>query len=372
MVQDELAKEGLKTMTAAEVVTASKNHIPCPFGGSVKILLDNGTEFKNKLFKEVVKELGAETTINSPPYRPQSNGKLEEFDRFLKACITKHINHGLEWDEQTPMAAAVYNYFPNCNARESAFFLMFGRDPVNKLNHMLHQARRYFHDGNGLPDLEALKNIYQLVAQQLLNSRERYMKKHHNQKPVEYPVKPEDLILTVNHTAKAFEPKYKKETYRVVKVHGNQVDIRDYRGNIFMVHITDVKKTTLTDQVADDCLQLYNEERFTKKCVPRGYIPDLDWTTIHNDQDQPIKPVKQEQDPTETTVTPTAPTEVEGPPSSHLRSKTEQQSPTTKQGQLEHNPAKVEVNNVQVDTKDRNTLVQMALTLLGVNKAISE
>ena len=103
---------------------------------------------------------------------------------------------------------------------------MFGRDPVNKLNQILHESRRYFHDDNGIPDLEALKNIYQVVAQQLLNSRECYMKKHHNPKPVESPVKPGDLILMVNHTAKAFKPKYKKGTYRVVKVHGNQVDIQ--------------------------------------------------------------------------------------------------------------------------------------------------
>ena len=92
------------------------------------------------------------------------------------------------------------------------------------------------------------------------------------------------------------------------------MDIRDYRGNISMVHITDVKKTTLTDVVADDYIKLCNEGRFTKKCVPRGYIPDLDWTTTHNDLNQPIKPVKQEEDPTETTVVPSAPTEVEGPP----------------------------------------------------------
>ena len=92
-----------------------------------------------------------------------------------------------------------------------------------------------------------------------------------------------------------------------------------------------------------------------------------------------IKPVKQE-DPTETTVTPAAPTEVEGPPSSCLRSKTKQQSITIKQEQLEcnpasldpleHNPANVELNNVQVDTEDKNTHVQMALALLGVTKAI--
>ena len=129
-------------------------------------------QFKNKLFKEVVKILGTEFSIHSSPHRPQSNGKIEGFHRFLKTCIGKHINYGLEWDELTPMATACYNFFPNCNARELAFFVMFGRDPINKLNMLLHSARRYFHDDNGLPNLEALKNIYQVVAQQLLNSRE--------------------------------------------------------------------------------------------------------------------------------------------------------------------------------------------------------
>ena len=60
---------------------------------------------------------------------------------------------------------------------------------------LLHSARRYFHDDNGLPNLEALKNIYQVVAQQLLNSRERYIKKHHNQQRSESPVQAGDLIL---------------------------------------------------------------------------------------------------------------------------------------------------------------------------------
>ena len=171
----------LKTKTVKEVTKAYMDHIYSNFGGSIKILTDNGTEFKNKLFKEVIEKLGMEFSIHSPPYRPQSNGKIEGFHRFLKMCIGKHINYGLEWDELTPMATACYNFFPNCNARELAFFVMLGRDPINKLNTLLHSARRYFHDDNGLPNLEALKNIYQVVAQQLLNSRERYVKKHHNQ-----------------------------------------------------------------------------------------------------------------------------------------------------------------------------------------------
>ena len=89
-----------------------------------------------------------------------------------------------------------------------------------------------------------------------------------------------------------------------------------------------MKRITLTEQVADDYEQLGKQGRFSKKCIPRGYIPDLDWTTIHEDLDQPIRPVKQEEDPTETTTTSAAPTEVKGPPSSHLRSKTKQQTTT--------------------------------------------
>ena len=176
-----------------------------------------------------------EFSIHSPPYRPQCNGKIGGFHRFLKVCIAKHINHGLEWDELTLMAMACYNFFPNCSARESAFFIMFGRDPINKLNMMLHAARRYFHDDNGLPNLEALKNIYQVGAQQLLNSRVRYNKKHHNQQPSVPQLQAGDLILIKTHTAKSFKPKY-KGNYRVVKIHGNNMEIWGIRGNISQMY----------------------------------------------------------------------------------------------------------------------------------------
>ena len=73
-----------------------------------------------------------------------------------------------------------------------------------------------------------------------------------------------------------------------------------------MVHITDVKKITLTEQIADDYENLGKQGRFSKKCIPRGYIPDSDWTTIQEDQDQPVKPIKQK-DPTEDTTAPAAP-----------------------------------------------------------------
>ena len=52
------------------------------------ILLDNGTEFKNNLMDQVLKQLGIER-IFSAPYHPQSNSKLEVFHQYLKPTLKK-------------------------------------------------------------------------------------------------------------------------------------------------------------------------------------------------------------------------------------------------------------------------------------------
>ena len=65
--------------------------------------------------EEVSKELSVEYKIYSPPYRPQSNGRIESFHYFLKACIAKHIAPQLEWDDIVPLACAAYNFLPQEN-----------------------------------------------------------------------------------------------------------------------------------------------------------------------------------------------------------------------------------------------------------------
>ena len=69
----------LKNKKAEEIVQVYLNEIYYRFGGSRKILSDNGMEFKNKMFEEVSRKLGCEVRTYSPPYRPQSNGKIECF-----------------------------------------------------------------------------------------------------------------------------------------------------------------------------------------------------------------------------------------------------------------------------------------------------
>ena len=86
----------LKTKTAQEVIQAYMRHVYSKFSGSEKILSDNGTEFKNKLFEEVSKQLGVQYKLYTPPYRPQYNGKIEGFHKYLKSCIAKHVVNNME------------------------------------------------------------------------------------------------------------------------------------------------------------------------------------------------------------------------------------------------------------------------------------
>ena len=147
-----------------------------------------------------------------------------------------------------------------------------------------------------------------------------------------------------------------------------------------MVHVTDVKKITLTEQVADEYENLGKEGRFSKKCIPRGYIPDFNWTTIHPSQDQPIKPIQQH-DPTEDTTNPAAPTEVERPPSSCLQSKTKQQHTSPKQEQpernptlmdpSERNPAEIEVNSIDI-IPETYSWMRLSKLLLYAGKTIAD
>ena len=77
------------------------------------ILSDNGTEFKNTLMDQVLKELGIER-IFSAPYHPQSNGKLEVCHKYPKPTLKKLCEKDLSnWDKYINQVLASYRVTPN-------------------------------------------------------------------------------------------------------------------------------------------------------------------------------------------------------------------------------------------------------------------
>ena len=109
----------LKTKAAEEVIQAYIDNVYSKFRGSLKMLSDNGTEFKNKMFEQVAKELGLEYKLYTPPYHPALNSRIEGLHASLKACIAKHVVPQLEWDVLIPLACAVYNFILNEHSKKS-------------------------------------------------------------------------------------------------------------------------------------------------------------------------------------------------------------------------------------------------------------
>ena len=264
----------LQTKKAKEIVQKYFDTVYYRFSGSRKILSDNGTEFKNRVFEDIVKKLGCEVRVYSPPYRPQSNGRKECFHKFLKVCMGKHINPRLEWDEVIPMATTAYNFSPHTTSKERLFFLMFSRDPLTGLKKLLGDTVRYLGENGGRLDLTVLQNTYQLAAQNVQKAREKAEGKE--------PLIPSifqsgNLVTSRDHMAKAFKPKYKGE-YRIVKMLGKtQVLLRNARGEEMKHHATHIKKTNPVEETVDKIPDFKKFGRAVKLHFNPDIVPNLGW-----------------------------------------------------------------------------------------------
>ena len=274
----------LKNKTAEEVIKAYLNHICCVFGPSKKILTDNGTEFKKKMWEDVYKLLRTQHRV-TPIYSPQYNGRIEGFHRFLKATVGKQIQKGLEWDDLVWKATSAYNFFPTESSGISPFFLMFGHEAAAKHMLLAEESTKYVGDNEGILNLKLMQQLYHVVAYNLAKSRtardgNRIMKRK-NFKPKH--LKPNGLILVRDHTSKAFEPK--AIDHHIVDFCGkNQVLVKDNYGNKKKVHVKDVKPIEM-DIATAEFFRKEREQcttRDAKHVMPIKLIPDLEWEFIEN------------------------------------------------------------------------------------------
>ena len=91
-----------------------------------------------------------------------------------------------------------------------------------------------------------MSNIYQAQIHNLKLARQCIIE---DQKPVPDPkISTGDLVLVRDHTSKSFMPKYKMD-YHVIRVLGNQVEVKDNNGKMSWFHISDMKKTDMTTKL---------------------------------------------------------------------------------------------------------------------------
>ena len=256
----------LKSKCAEDMIKAYTDHICCSFGPSKKILTDNGTEFKNKLWTEVFEKLKTEQKF-TPIYSPQCNGRIEGFHKFLKVTIAKQLETHIKWDDLVWKATAAYNFFPT----ESS-----GREAAVKHSLLELESPKYLGTDDGMINIGLMTKLYHIIAHNLNEARKARDKNKRDIPPKELKkLKIGNNILVRDQTSKAFQPKYKD--FCIVGLLGkNQVEIKDNHSHTTKVHHRDVKKIPMTEKVC----QLYEEEQVRKtregrKTIPTSKMPDL-------------------------------------------------------------------------------------------------
>ena len=232
---------------AETVCKAYRDNVYCMFGGSSRILTDNGTEFKSKEMKQICEELDIKQVF-SPVYTPQANGRLEGWHRFLKSCIAKHIRGAeVEWDDLIPLAVSAYNFFPCQSSKESPFVLMFGRDPITPIAKLLEPKLKFYGEKGVSLRMDTLRKLYTVVAENIRKARE----KQPQQGTTPPKIQVNDLVLVKDPESAVFEPRY-MPNYRVTAIFGrNRIEVQDEKGNKSLRRAAHVKVCQPADKVLE-------------------------------------------------------------------------------------------------------------------------
>ena len=114
----------------ATTVANAISEKPIPEHGTPEVLLsNNGKEFTNDTLAYVCQEFNIEQHFTCP-YTPRSNGKMENFIKFLKASIRKLCQEDTAaWDQVLDQILFVYRCCPHTSTGEAPYTLLYNRDP---------------------------------------------------------------------------------------------------------------------------------------------------------------------------------------------------------------------------------------------------
>ena len=103
-----------------------------------RIISDNGGQFIAREFKELIRISGM-THVRTSPYYPQSNGKMERFNRTLKSEAIRP-NTPLSLADAKRIVASYVDYY-NKTRLHSAIGFLTPLDKLNRREHEIFQAR---------------------------------------------------------------------------------------------------------------------------------------------------------------------------------------------------------------------------------------
>ena len=184
----------LKNKSTEGVCRAFEN-LTCLIGPPRLLTSDNGKEFTSDLLTKMCEVVGAKKRT-SVPYRPQSQGAVERFNRTLIKDLRKRLmQHGKTWVDHLQYAEWAYNTTPRANSKMSPYLLMYGREPplptfvdVDAKTITDKSLRKFFEESKSRS-----KECYDEARRRIIMTREKEVEAY-NKKAKHKPLKAGDKV----------------------------------------------------------------------------------------------------------------------------------------------------------------------------------
>lgn len=180
------------------------------------LLADNGGEFKNETLAYVCETFGIKQSFTSP-HTPRSNGKTENFNKFLKASIRKLCQADKAcWDQVLDQILLAYRCCPHTSTGEAPFTLVYNRDPPLPIKELIKTVEPYRGENSLGKGIEQSRVALTMAAKMLEKMRENQKRHYLNRRSV-HKFKVGDLVLLKKHQKEKMDLKW-DPNYRVVKL----------------------------------------------------------------------------------------------------------------------------------------------------------
>ena len=175
------------------------------------VLSDNGKEFANDTMAQLCDAFNIKHNFTSP-YMPQSNGKTENFNKFLKASIRKLCQDDKQgWDQVLSQILMAYRCCPHTSTGESPFFLLYNRDPVLPVHKLIKPTLPY-RGNNDIGYRIEQSQIALTTTAKNLEKKRALQKKPHEHRPSDHKFKVGDLVLLYKHNKDKLELQWEPDS----------------------------------------------------------------------------------------------------------------------------------------------------------------
>ena len=162
----------------------------------------------------VCEEFNIEQHFTSP-YTPRSNGKTENFNKFLKASIRKLCQEDKEaWDQVLLQILFAYRCCPHTSTGESPYTLVHGGNPVLPIHKLIKVTTPYQGESFLGKSIEQSRVTLSIAAKMLERMRKNPKQTYEGRKTI-HQFKAGHLVLPKEHAQEKLDLKW-EPNYRLL------------------------------------------------------------------------------------------------------------------------------------------------------------